>query len=179
MLLANLVPRQPGHLFPEIVLLQSLINGDFEPASSRDDLRRLQRPRQWTRVNRGNRLSVEANRQRRRLPPAEVRQRVLGPALESELEVALGLGMTDKQQTHYAATLTVRPQFAHVQRSYVFFGHPADSLWKIQTSGAANTVSTSHRGVDFSRVSVDQSTSPHLRQGGTLPATGTHVAERL
>jgi hypothetical protein len=61
----------------------------------------------------------------------------------------------------------------HVHRSYVRFGHPADSDWKIHTSGAAKTVSISQRGVDLGLVSVDHAVAPHLRQGGVLAGTET------
>ncbi len=64
------------------------------------------------------------------------------------------------------ATRTERPQRSHVQRSYSLPGQPADSLWKISTSGTAKTVSIAQRSCDFWRTSTRQSLTLQRRQGG-------------
>ena len=51
-------------------------------------------------------------------------------------------------------TRTERPQRAHVQRSYSLPGQPADSLWKMSTSGTAKIVSIAQRRPDFRRTSI-------------------------
>jgi len=59
-----------------------------------------------------------------------------------------------------------RPQVRQVQSWYCLPGQPADSLWKIQTSGAAKAVSMSQRNRDFSRGSTAQEQPPQRLQGG-------------
>jgi hypothetical protein len=78
----------------------------------------------------------------------------------------------------YGATRTERPQPAHVQRSYVLPGQPADSDWKISTSGTAKTVSRSQRGVDLRRGSVRQSLAPQRLQGGRLGVADVSAGAR-
>ena len=63
-------------------------------------------------------------------------------------------------------TRTERPQRAHVQRSYSLPGQPADSLWKMSTSGTAKIVSIAQRRPDFRRTSIRQSLTLQRLQGG-------------
>jgi len=54
-------------------------------------------------------------------------------------------------------------------------GQPADSLWKIQTSGAAKIVSRAQRSRPFCLGSTDQSRLPQRLQGGGLVAEAVAV----
>jgi len=72
------------------------------------------------------------------------------------------------------------PQFRQVHNSKSLPGQPADSLWKIQTSGAAKIVSIVQRSRLFCRGSIFQSRLLQRLQGGFWPvATGAAVSESL
>jgi len=95
-------------------------------------------------------------------------QRELSAALETPLEISLRFRMADQEQSHSHETLALRPHARHVQSSYCLPGQPADSLWKIQTSGAAKMVSTSQRIRAFWRCSTSQSRLPQRLHGGVF-----------
>src|SRR2546425_6421186 len=105
-----------------------------------------------------------------RLSEAALGQRELAPSLETSLEVPLRFGMTDQEQAHAQETRARRPHERHVQSSYSLPGQPADSLWKIQTSGAAKITSKSQRRRAFWRCSIAQSQLPQRLHGGVFSA---------
>ncbi|MGH9202293.1 MAG: hypothetical protein ACRD2A_13780 [Vicinamibacterales bacterium] len=77
-------------------------------------------------------------------------------------------------------TLARWPHLRHVHISNSLPGQPADSLWKIQTSGAAKIVSRVQRSRLFCRGSISQSRFLQRLQGGFSPvATGAALSGSL
>ena len=89
----------PGQRLPraDVDLLQPFDRDRGEPVGLRDCLRRLERPLQRARVNRGEVFTSERRCQLCGLLPPELVQRRIGVALEAALAVPVRLPMARQQ----------------------------------------------------------------------------------